>query len=127
LGFPWNHGAKPTEVNAMAAFANVLDERMSDRAPCNYAAECRIGDRLILGRVHDLSARGAFFKPELGLDDGTLFGPFEGADAALVETPLRLRLVHRASPDVEVTARVGWAGMSRSHALAGLGLIFDMK
>lgn len=94
------------------------------RHPTTWAAECYIGDRLLLGTVRDVTPHGAFFQPEVGLSDGTFYGPMEGGGAAMRSDRVRIRLVHRETPDLEAEGEICWTGVSDRHGCGGFGVRF---
>jgi hypothetical protein len=99
-------------------------QRGEGRHDTSWAAECRVGGRVILGRVRDVTSTGAFFQPEMELVTGTFYGPGATPGLAAGEA-VALRLKHRATPDLAVSARVCWTGSSEAHGVAGIGLAFD--
>ena len=100
------------------------EERNLRRHPTTWAAQCIVGDRVLLGTVRDVSPHGAFFQPEIGLSEGVFYGQMNGGDAGAMSQRVRLRLVYRSTPDLEAEGEICWTGVSDRHGCGGFGVRF---
>lgn len=90
------------------------ESRRNKRRPTCWVAQCRVGGRMVLGAVLDITRRGAFFCPE------------EGQPMALAVGQI-VMIAFDSEPTlagIEVPCRVRWVGVSAEHGRHGFGLEF---
>jgi hypothetical protein len=102
--------------------SDVSNRRDRQRQGTVWAAECRIGDDVVVGTVYDLTSDGAFFHPEMNLTKAEIYDHRDGANAVKPDDGVLIRLMYRQTPDVRLMGSVRWTGISATHGCGGFGV-----
>jgi len=95
--------------------------RVHPRKNVNFSAQCRLGDSFFVGSILDISAGGAFFAPEAGMDGGWFVGLTNPYDFVSVDETLHIVVEEQ---NIHLEGKVRWVGRHRQHECHGFGIEF---